>query len=49
MLQLTREREDIRQKAFTMATGEPEATAQLLRAWMVKKKNVQTLTGASNG
>ncbi len=49
MLQLTRERDDIRQKAFAMATSEPDATAQLLRAWMVKKKDVQTLTGASNG
>ncbi len=38
VLQLTREREEIRQKAFAMASGEPDATAQLLRAWMVKKK-----------
>ena len=44
MLQLTREREDIREKAFAMASSEPDATAQLLRAWLVKKKNPPVLT-----
>jgi flagellar M-ring protein FliF len=39
MIQLTREREDIREKAFAMASTEPDATAQLLRAWLVKKKH----------
>jgi flagellar M-ring protein FliF len=39
VLQLTREREEIREKAFAMASGEPDATAQLLRAWLVKKKS----------
>jgi flagellar M-ring protein FliF len=38
LLQLTREREDIREKAFAMANTEPDATAQLLRAWLMKKK-----------
>jgi flagellar biosynthesis/type III secretory pathway M-ring protein FliF/YscJ len=44
MMQLTREREDIREKAFAMASSEPDATAQLLRAWLVKKKNPPVLT-----
>ena len=48
LLQLTREREDIREKAFTMATSEPDATAQLLRAWLVKKKNTTALSGAAH-
>ena len=48
MLQLTREREDIREKAFQMASSEPDATAQLLRAWLVKKKNPPVMTGASH-
>jgi flagellar biosynthesis/type III secretory pathway M-ring protein FliF/YscJ len=38
LLEVTREREDIRQKAFSLANNEPDATAQLLRAWLVKKK-----------
>jgi flagellar M-ring protein FliF len=44
MLQLTREREDIREKAFQMASSEPDATAQLLRAWLVKKKTPPQMT-----
>lgn len=40
LLELSREREDIRQKAFDMATTEPDATAQLLRAWLVKKRQL---------
>ena len=44
LLEVTREREDIRQKAFALANNEPDATAQLLRAWLVKKK-----AGASVG
>jgi flagellar M-ring protein FliF len=42
LLQLSREREDIRQKAFALANNEPDATAQLLRAWLVKKKPTHT-------
>jgi flagellar M-ring protein FliF len=44
MLALTREREDIREKAFQMASSEPDATAQLLRAWLVKKKTPPQMT-----
>jgi flagellar M-ring protein FliF len=42
LLELSREREEIRQKALTMATTEPDATAQLLRAWLVKKRQLPT-------
>jgi len=49
VLQLTREREDIREKAFAMASAEPDATAQLLRAWLVKKKPGTMMTGAPHG
>jgi flagellar M-ring protein FliF len=45
LMELTREREDIRQKALTMATAEPDATAQLLRAWLVKKKQLAAARG----
>jgi flagellar M-ring protein FliF len=41
LLELTRERDDIRQKALALASSEPDATAQLLRAWLVKKKQLQ--------
>ncbi len=44
-LRVGRERDDLRQKALGMASGEPEATAQLLRAWMVKKKSSQPAWG----
>jgi flagellar M-ring protein FliF len=46
LLQLSREREDIRQKAYTLANNEPDATAQLLRAWLVKKKGSHAVKGA---
>jgi flagellar M-ring protein FliF len=49
VLQLTREREEIRQKAFAMASGEPDATAQLLRAWLVKKKAAVSAGSAAHG
>jgi flagellar biosynthesis/type III secretory pathway M-ring protein FliF/YscJ len=49
MLQLTQEREDIREKAMAMATSEPDATAQLLRAWLVKKKPGTMMTGVPHG
>jgi flagellar M-ring protein FliF len=49
MLQLTRERDDIREKAFAMASSEPDATAQLLRAWLVKKKPGTMMTGVPHG
>ena len=41
-----REREDIRQKALGLAKAEPEVAAQLIRAWMVKKR---ALTPAGAG
>jgi flagellar M-ring protein FliF len=47
LLALSREREDIRHKAFDLATSEPDATAQLLRAWLVKKKSVRGGVDAS--
>lgn len=49
LLQQSRERDDIRQKAFTMASTEPDATAQLLRAWLVKKKSLQPARGGRDG
>ncbi len=45
LLQQGREREDIRHKAVAMASTEPDATAQLLRAWLVKKKSLQPARG----
>jgi flagellar M-ring protein FliF len=36
-LRLGKERKGLRQRAVSLAAAEPEATAQLLRAWMVKK------------
>jgi flagellar M-ring protein FliF len=38
---ISKERDGVRQKAMGLASAEPEATAQLLRAWMVKKKALQ--------
>lgn len=37
-LRLGKERKGLRQRAVSLAAAEPEATAQLLRAWMVKKR-----------
>jgi flagellar M-ring protein FliF len=47
LMDLSREREDIRQKALAMATTEPEATAQLLRAWLVKKRQIPAVPGGA--
>ena len=49
LLELSRERDDIRQKAFSLATAEPEATAQLIRAWLVKKKPQLAGHGVGDG
>jgi len=49
LLELSRERDDIRQKAFSLATAEPEATAQLIRAWLVKKKAQPAGHGVGDG
>jgi flagellar M-ring protein FliF len=48
LLRLGREREGLRQKAVGLASSEPEAAAQLIRAWMVKKKALQGV-GADGG
>ena len=37
-IRISKEREGVRQKALGLASTEPEAAAQLIRAWMVKKK-----------
>jgi flagellar biosynthesis/type III secretory pathway M-ring protein FliF/YscJ len=38
---ISKERDGVRQKAMGLASTDPEATAHLLRAWMVKKKVLQ--------
>lgn len=45
VLRATRKSEDLKQQALALATAEPQATAQLLRAWLVKKKSLQPATG----
>jgi flagellar biosynthesis/type III secretory pathway M-ring protein FliF/YscJ len=37
IIRATTAREELRQKAFALAENEPEAVAQLIRAWIVKK------------
>ncbi len=48
LMEMNREREDIRQRASALATAEPDASAQLLRAWLVKKKPSQ-IRGSHDG
>jgi flagellar M-ring protein FliF len=43
-----RERDELRQKALQLASGEPEAAAQLIRAWLVKRP-VQASAGGAHG
>jgi len=38
---ISKERDGVRQKALGLANAEPEAAAQLVRAWMMKKKALQ--------
>jgi predicted acyl esterase len=45
---ISKERDGVRQKAMGLASAEPEATAQLLRAWMVKKKALQSVGSGQN-
>jgi flagellar M-ring protein FliF len=45
LLRLSREQDDLRQQALALAGSEPQAVAQLLRAWMVKKKSLQPVGG----
>jgi flagellar biosynthesis/type III secretory pathway M-ring protein FliF/YscJ len=40
-VRVSKEREGLRQKALGLASSEPEVAAQLIRAWMVKKKALQ--------
>lgn len=48
LLEAGRQHDDIRQKAFTLATSEPDETAQLLRAWLVKKKSLAPVKAGSD-
>ena len=45
---LGRERDGLRQQALGIASAEPEAAAQLIRAWMVKKKSLVPAGGGSD-
>jgi len=49
LLEQSREREDIRDKASSMANAEPDATAQLLRAWLMKKRPQPVRVGSQDG
>ena len=49
LMEQSREREDIREKASSMANAEPDATAQLLRAWLVKKRQQPVRVGSQDG
>ena len=49
LMEAGRRHDDIRQKAFTLATAEPDETAQLLRAWLVKKKSLAPAKAGSDG
>lgn len=44
-----REREEIRQKALALAATEPDASAQLLRAWLGRRRPVASLRGGGDG
>jgi flagellar M-ring protein FliF len=48
-VRLGRERDSLRQKALGLADREPEVAAQLIRAWMVKRKALQTVGGPRDG
>jgi flagellar M-ring protein FliF len=47
-VRLGRERDGLRQQALDLATGEPAAAAQLIRAWMVKKRALEPGGGAAH-
>ena len=49
LIRATKAREDIRQKALTLAQTQPDAVAQVLRAWIVKKKTAQPVAGERDG
>jgi flagellar basal-body M-ring protein/flagellar hook-basal body protein fliF len=44
-----RDREELRRRAVGFATAEPEASAQLIRAWMVKRRTLATVGEDRNG
>ncbi len=44
-----RERDDLRQKAAGLANAEPEVAAQLLRAWMMKKRALSAVGAGRDG
>jgi flagellar M-ring protein FliF len=48
-VRLGREREGLRQKAVGLASAEPEVAAQLIRAWMVRKRNLQSVGAGHDG
>ncbi len=48
-VRIASERKNLRERVFALATTEPEATAQLLRAWLVKKKPVPAVRGERDG
>jgi flagellar M-ring protein FliF len=48
-LRISREREDIRQKAVGLATAEPEVAAQLIRAWMMRRRGLAPAGGGRDG
>jgi flagellar biosynthesis/type III secretory pathway M-ring protein FliF/YscJ len=48
-LRISKERDGVRQKAMGLASTEPEAAAQLIRAWMVKKKTPHTAGAGHDG
>lgn len=48
LARLGRERDGLRQQALGIASAEPEAAAQLIRAWMVKKKSLVPAGGGSD-
>jgi flagellar M-ring protein FliF len=48
-VRISKERDGVRQKALGLASAEPEATAQLIRAWMVKKKALQPVGTGHDG
>jgi flagellar biosynthesis/type III secretory pathway M-ring protein FliF/YscJ len=43
LVRLGKERDGLRQKALGLASSEPEVAAQLIRAWMVRKKELQSV------
>lgn len=49
LIRATKARDEIRQKALALAQSQPEAVAQVLRAWIIRKKTAQPVTGERDG